>query len=56
MRKYTVAEFEKKYAGKRHISCGVHYKDGTHECIVNASFSQIISYIKNKEVLFIVSK
>ena len=56
MKRYTVKEFEKKYAGRNHISCGVHYADGTHDCVANAPFSWIADFIKNKKVVFIISK
>jgi len=58
MKKYTLIEFVKKYEGKRKISCGINYADGTHDTILSSSFSQIISYIKQqeKEISFICSR
>lgn len=56
MRKYTLKQFCDKYAGKRHISCGINYVDGKHDTMLNASFSQIMSWVKDKEIAFIVSR
>lgn len=56
MKKYNVEQFIQKYNGKRHISCGIHYSDGSHECVMNVSCSQIIGYINNKDVVYIVTK
>lgn len=58
MKKYTYDEFVKAYDDKRHISCGINYNDGDHDTMMNASCSQIISWInkKGKGVKFIVSK
>ena len=54
--KYTLEQFKAKYEGQRHISCGVNYADGTKDTFMNTSYSVIISYIKNKEVVYIASK
>lgn len=58
MKKYTLEKFIKKYEGQRHIYCGINYVDGGHDTMMNASFSQITSFInqKGKEVSFIASK
>lgn len=58
MEKYTLEQFIKKYENKRHISCGINYVGGGHDTMMNASYSQIISYIKatSEEVDFIVSR
>lgn len=55
MKKYTLEQFVAKYSGKRHISCGINYIDGNHDTMMNASFSQIISYIGEKKVAFIAT-
>ena len=57
MKKYTLEQFEKKLAGQRKICCGINFADGTHETIMGASCSQIVSWIKSrgKEVAFIVT-
>jgi DNA modification methylase len=56
MKKYTLEQFIKKYANKRHISCGINYIDGNRDTIINASFSQIMSYISEKKVAFITTR
>lgn len=58
MKKYTLEKFIKKYEDKRHVSCGINYADGSHDTMMNASLSQIISYINHsgKTVDFIISR
>ena len=58
MKKYTLEQFAKKYAGERHISCGINYIDGSHDTMMNASCSQIMSFIRIKgvQVAFIVAR
>ena len=51
IKKYTLEQFEKKYSGKRHISCGITFDDDTKETIMNQSCSVIVSYIKSKNKL-----
>lgn len=53
--KYTVEQFEKKFLGQRHISCGINYVDGEHDTMMGARCSQILSYIRQngKEVSYI---
>lgn len=57
MKHYSLEQFKNKFSGKRGICCGINYVDGDHDTAMNASCSQIISYInqKNKEVAFIVT-
>ena len=45
IKKYTLEQFEKKYSGKRHISCGITFDDDTKETIMNQSCSVVVSYI-----------
>lgn len=58
MKKYSYENFVKKYEGSRHIYCGVNYCDGDKDTFVNASLSQIKSYVnlKGKQVNFVVTK
>lgn len=58
MKKYTLEQFVKKYEGKRGICCGINYVDGDKDIAMNASCSQIVSWInqKGKKVAFIASK
>lgn len=58
MKMYTLEKFLKKYEGKFHIYCGINYEDGDHDTMMNASCSQIISWInqKGKKVAFVASK
>ena len=58
MKKYTLENFINKNNGKRGICCGINYIDGDHDTMMNASCSQIVSWInqKGKEVAFIASK
>ena len=55
IKRYTLEQFTKKYEGQRHISCGLNYKDGCKETVMNVSFSMIIYTIKssNRELDFI---
>lgn len=57
MKKYTLEQFEKKFAGQRKICCGVNYTDGDRDTIMSSSCSQILSWIKSKgkEVAFIAT-
>lgn len=58
MKKYTLEQFIKKYTGKRGICCGINYEDGDHDTMMNASCSQIVSWInqKGKKVTYVASK
>jgi len=56
MTRYTIDRFIEKYAGRRHISAGVHFKDGNIISFMNNSFSQIMEYISSKDIDYIVTK
>jgi len=46
LKKISLEEFKNKYANRRHISCSIHYKDGTMQSIINMN-SAYVEYIIN---------
>lgn len=54
--KYTWEQFKAKYEGKRHISCGINYDNGDRDTVMGVSFSQIVSIIAGRKVVYIASK
>ena len=55
LKKISVQEFENKYKGRTHISCGIHYVDGDLSSIQNVSYPYLLYILKtsSKEVAYI---
>lgn len=55
LKKLSLEEFKNEYANRRHISCGIHFTDGTMLSINNMN-SAYVEYIINsseKELKYI---
>lgn len=49
LKKLSFEDFEKKYKGKTHISCGIHFVDGTMLSVQNMSFSYVEYAVKSED-------
>ena len=55
LKKLNFKDFEKKYKGRTHISCGIHFTDGTMLSVQNMSYPYVEYVVKdaNKELNYI---
>lgn len=55
LKKLNFEDFQKKYKGRTHISCGIHFTDGTMLSVQNMSFPYVEYAVKsgNKELSYI---
>lgn len=49
LKKLSLEEFKNKYQNRRHISCGIHFTDGTMQTINNMPALYVEYVVNNSE-------